>query len=657
MNSRTCTKCGHPLPEQAQFCGECGAVTAAPAALTRTMLHIAAPAPASVPAPDVARAPGPLPDEPPLVSSGVPQGPPTPQGPPPQAPTAPTPGTPPVDFKRTMLGFGAQVPQAPTAATPPTAPAAAPTPPAAPPPRTNPLGSTMLGMAPQAPTGATPTPSISGPPHPTPPVSTAPLSTPPLSRPPQAQPERVIPNRTMLGVAIPGIAPLRAGDDKRAPLGSTIRHRDPLPQGVDLPLPAVLPAPPPMADLPVPTPPRIVRKRGVPLAAVALIAGGLLLVGGGTIAFLWHGATPIAAAPRVSPEGSDMLHLTCDPASCKDGTVVTVDTATATFAAGAADLPLAQALHVGQNALSLHVDRPGMGRDEVIALSVPVAYRVRADVTGMSDPHPSILIHVEAVAGSDVRVADKSVTLDGNGVGTYAIDESTATEGPADESHVVSLDVPYTVASAGRTPEKGTVSARVAVAPLRVDAPGARAVVESDQVLLAGRAAKGATVTVDGAAATVGADGTFEKSVPLAAPGDVSIEVRSGTTALAPRTVHIAVKRVASLADEAKAFEKQPTIGYDAAVADLAGSAGKPIVVDGEVVEPRASGHRTLLLVDDRRGCAKGPCLARVVIGQEIAVGRGDRLRAYGRVARTFTTPSGQSVPEIEADFVLRPKR
>ena len=40
-----------------------------------------------------------------------------------------------------------------------------------------------------------------------------------------------------------------------------------------------------------------------------------------------------------------------------------------------------------------------MGRDEVIALSVPVAYRVRADVSGMNAPHPSLFIHVEALAG------------------------------------------------------------------------------------------------------------------------------------------------------------------------------------------------------------------------------------------------------------------
>jgi hypothetical protein len=572
---------------------------------------------------------------------------------PPSAGPAPPESLPPVsaaaprqaDFKKTMLGFGASpaapAPPAPipavdsTALPPPALAATAPLAQTPPKPGAPNLGGTMIGLAPTA-RGDAPAPAQ--------PAPAAPAS---------------IGNRTMLGVAIPGIAPLRPGEGTAsAPSqGATLRRREGLPRGVDAPLPPLVPAPAPMSELPAPPPPRIVRRRGVPLVAVALAAGALVVVGGAAIAFLWHGAPPIAAAPRAMPDGTDALHLTCDPASCKDGTAVTVDGATAKFAAGVADLPLAQPLHVGQNALSLHVDRPGMGRDEVLALSVPVAYRVRADVSAMSGPQPSILIHVEALAGSSVRVADKDVTLDASGAGTYAIDESSATEGPADESHVVALDVPYTVASAGHPPETGTVSARVAVAPLRVDAPGARAVVDTDQVLLAGRAAKGATVTVDGAPATVGADGTFEKPVALAAPGEISVEVRSGTATLAPRTVHVALKRVTSLADEAKAFEKQPTLGYDAALANLATDAGRSIVVDGEVVEPRASGHRTLLLVDDRRGCAKGPCLARVVIGEEVAIARGDRLRAYGRVARGFATPSGQTVPEIEADFVIRPKR
>ncbi len=493
---------------------------------------------------------------------------------------------------------------------------------------------------------------------PTGPAAAAPLHNLPHS------PGKLAANRTMMGVAIPGIAPLRPGEESppAAPPAAPSRpaapeRREPRPRGVDAPLPAIVPAPAPLDEVPAPPPPRIVRKGGVPLVAVALAAGGLLLAGGAAIAFFWHGAPPISVLPRVTPEGTDVLHLTCDPASCKDGTVVDIEGASATFTAGASDLPLAQPLHVGTNALALRVDRPGIGRDEIIALSVPVAYRVRADVAAMNGPHPSILIHVEAVAGSVVLVAGQPVTLDANGLGTYAIDESAETEGPADESRVVSLDVPYTVAGAGRPAETGSVSARVAVAPLRVDAPGARAVVEADHVVLAGRAAKGATVTVDGTATSVAADGTFEKTVSLSAPGEISIEVRSGTQALAPRTVHVAVKRVASLTDEAKSFEKQTNLGYDDALAHLATDAGQTIVVEGEVIEPRASGHRTLLLVDDRRGCAKGPCLTRVVVGQELALARGDRLVAYGRVARAFTTPGGQTVPEVEADFAVRAKR
>jgi hypothetical protein len=587
------------------------------------MMHVAVP----VPAAPTAAAPA-TPDSLAAPSLVGPTSAASPSSPAALRPPEPVAAPKPPDFKTTMLGFGA----APAPATSPAADPSSPLPKSLS--NRQALGGTMVGLAPPA-TGAP------GPPQPSPAAA------------------KLAPNKTMLGVALPGIAPLRPGEGTQtAPAqGSTLRQRHPLPRGVDGPLPTVLPAPGPISDVPAPPPPRIVRRRGVPIVAVALAAGALVVVGGAAIAYFWHGAPPISAIPRVTPEGTDVLHLSCDAASCKDGTVVSVDGASATFAAGAADLPLAQALHVGQNTMSIHVDRPGMGRDEVVALSVPVAYRVRADVGAMNGAHPSILIHVEALAGSDVRVADKAVTLDAAGTGTYAIDESAATEGPADESRVVSLDVPYTVASAGRPPEAGTVSARVAVAPLRVDAPGARAVVDSDQVLLAGRAAKGATVTVDGAAATVTADGTFERSVTLSAPGELSVEVRSGTATLAPRTVHIALKRVASLADEAKTFEKQATVGYDAALANLASDAGRPIVVEGEIIEPRASGHRTLLLVDDRRGCAKGPCLARVVIGQVLPVARGDRLRAYGHVARAFTTPTGETVPEIEADFVLRAKR
>ena len=127
------------------------------------------------------------------------------------------------------------------------------------------------------------------------------------------------------------------------------------------------------------------------------------------------------------------------------------------------------------------------------------------------------------------------------------------------------------------------MSARVAVAPLRVDAPGTRAVVDEDKVLVAGRAAKGASVTVDGAAVTVGPDGAFETTVPLRGRrATTRSRCAAAAGALMPRTVHVAVTRVASLADAAKEFEQQKPLGYDAAMSDIAGKTGQPIVVDGD---------------------------------------------------------------------------
>jgi hypothetical protein len=472
----------------------------------------------------------------------------------------------------------------------------------------------------------------------------------------------------MLGVAMPGIAPLRAGEPGGPPAPAAAaqevspaaarndRSRE---YGETLHIPAFfVPPPAPMPEPPVPSRPRVAARRGAPLAVAALVAGGIALIGGAAIALLWRSAPPVTAQPRVGPDGADVLHLTCDPASCKDGTVVSFHNAKATFVRGEADLSLATPLHIGDNALALSIDRPGMGRDETVKLVVPVAYRVRADVTTMDDPHPCITIRVEAPAGTDVRIDDKPVTLDAAGMGSYLIEQAVATEGPADESRVVAIDTPYVVVPKGRSPERGTVSARIAVAPLRVDAPGTSAVIDEENVLIAGRAAKGATVAVDGRPVAVTPEGAFETTIPVGSIGERTIDVRASAAALAPRTVHVAVTRVPSLTETAKAFEDRGPIGYDEAMREIAvAKTGLPIVVEGDVVESRAAGHRTLILIDDHRGCAKGPCLARVVVGRDLTLARGDRLRAYGRVARAYRTPGAQTVPEIEAEFVLHAKR
>jgi hypothetical protein len=466
------------------------------------------------------------------------------------------------------------------------------------------------------------------------------------------------PQATVLGVALPGIAPLRAGDSDGPPAPpEAVAQPYPIDDSPAHELPPLVPPPAPLVHLPAPAPARVVRRTGVPFVAVALVAGGLLLGGGLGLVWLSRDRPVITAQLRAAADGEDVLGLRCDPASCKNGTTVDVDGARATFTDGQCDLTLSAPLHIGDNPLAIHVDRPGLGRDEVVRLVVPVSFRIRADLAGLSAPKPTVSIRVEAAAGSSVKVDGKEVPLGADGTGIYSVDESAATEGPADQSRVVAVDVPYSFTSAGASPQTGTVAARFSVAPLRIDVPGARAVVDRDHILVAGRAAKGATVTVDGAAVPTAPDGSFETTVALASAGERTLRVRAGTASLVPRTVSVDVKRVASLAQEARAFERLRPLSYDAVMANPVASVGQPVAVEGEVMKARASGHRSILIVDDRRGCAKGSCLARVAVAQDVAPEPGTVVRAYGRVAPAPAGPPGETVLEVDADFIVPNKR
>lgn len=597
MSERRCAQCGQPLSRSANFCAECGTPVKAEMGAPVTSPAVSSAA-ASVPATS--------------VSAGA----------------------------KTLLHFGAVRPTQPDDA-PPTRSGV-------------PLHKTMIGI-PQA-GGAAPRVGTAGRAEPAAPGPAAPA---------------LNPKQTMLGVATPGIAPLRPGViPDPAPLatlsataaGAAARF----PVG---PEETIVPPPEPLPEIAGPPPPPSVRRRGVPLSTVALALGGLVLVSGITVAWVLRAAPPITASARSSSDGKDVLLLHCDPRSCKDGTTAAVQGVKGTFASGEAEVVLPKPLHVGANALTVRIDRPGMGRDEDVSLLVPVAYRVRADVSPMNGPRPAIVIRVEALPGSHVVVDGKPVELGPGGTGELTIDESAAARGPADESRVVAVDAAYTVAppagapdgETGRaraaTPARGSVSARVSVAPLRVDVPSDHAVFEDDRFVLAGRAAKGATVTIDGSPAEVSADGSFDSTVPLSALGKHTLEIRAGTSFFAPRTIELQVERVASLAAQAKEFERRETIGYDAAMADIASAVGRAMIVEGEVIESRTVGHRTVALVDDRRGCATGPCLARVIVAADTPPARGQIIQAFGAVARPYSSSPGQTVPEIEAAFVLPSKR
>ena len=455
------------------------------------------------------------------------------------------------------------------------------------------------------------------------------------------------PNRTMVGVAVPGIAPIRPGDPSPALASSDAAFSRPQPRRAV----EIVPKPAPLVDdEPSLRPPPVMSKRGVPLGVALGIVAVLVLVAGISLALFWKSA-PLVAQPRVDAQGHEELHLTCD--SCQDGTVAELDGSRATFSKKEADLALANPLKVGDNPITIHLDRPKLGRDEPVKVVVPIAFRIRADLADLSAAHPAITVRIEALAGTDVRVDNKPVALDAKGTGAYAIDISSETEGPTDETRLIDRTIPYAITPKAGETQAQTLTVRIGIAPLRLDAPGLHPVIEGPTFHLAGRSLKGAAVTANGRPVQTDADGTFVQPLDAPALGDLPVEVRASAPQLAPRTAHITVKRVTHLKDEAKAREQAPELTFGAIASDIAASVGKSTIVEGEIIEARLASNQTVALVDDARGCAHAPCLVRVVYGGDDRYKHGDVVRAFGLVTRAVTTGT-TSVPEVEADFMLK---
>ncbi len=697
-----CAQCGATLPEGTRFCGQCGATAADVANAANASSGAAVPPPPGS-APSLAGEAG--------LGGAVPKGtmlgaavspeaiaaaraaaaavPPAPAS----APAA-SPAGPPVP-KGTMLGAAvspeliaaaraaAEAQAAAAAAAPVPVPAAAPSAPAmgAPPPGRIAASKTMLGVAatpleapaspPQAPTGPGRIPvggTMLGVAMP----GIAPLA-PGAAAAVLDAPGRVPAGGTMLGVATPGIAPIapgamappgypgggypgagHPGAGAVAPVGRIkVGHTA---------IGAVLPAPAPFVDdVAMPAAPARREKSGVPIAVVVGIVAGLVLVGGLLILLLRPGAPPITGQPHLDAQGNVLLHLQCE--NCADGTVVALDTGKATFKAKEAELPLTKPLEVGENNLVLKLDRPGTGRDEEVKLPVPLGFYVRADLADIAAKTPTITVRVAAAPGSTVSVDGKPLALDAAGKGAYALDVTSDTEGATEDVRIIDKKIPYVVTLVssggslkGAPAQSGTVNARIAVVPLRIDEPSAHAVTEAGSFTIAGQTAAGSTVTLDGQPVAAQPDGSFAET-HAATPGDTAIEIRATAPGRAPRTAHLTVKKVPSLAAEAKAVEQTPLATYDEIAPDVASKAGQRAVLAGEVLESRVTGHQTVALLSDTRGCKSGPCLARVIAAEDAKLPRGAGVRVYGTVTRAVTTSTGKTIPELAADFVVPNKR
>ena len=570
---RRAPQCGQPLPSEGRFCTRCGAVFVTPVSpVAASPVPVEGPASPSAVAGSAAAAPVAQP----LAGASAAA---TLFDAPAPSVAAPSPGTP--TSQATMFGFAAPAALAgrgPAPQTPaPTAPAviaaapilsavpAASAPPAAQPRPAAKQNQTMLGMS--ALPGMTPPPAAVQPP----PATVANTKGTMIRR--RSPRDRAAPGQRGRERSARRGAPAKGRQQHDAGGRSPRNRASPLHAawGFARDAAAAGPRASPPAGGPAETsaaggrraghrPAPRVQRGGVPLAYVAGGVFALVLVFGVAVAFLWKGQS-LVVVPRLDAQGHDQLHLECD--SCQDGTTAALGASTATFQAKVADLPLAAPLQVGDNPLTIHLDRPRLGRDEDVSVVVPVAYRIKADLSALAGAHPAVIVRVAAVAGTVVQVDGKAVPLDAKGEASYSVDVSAQTTGWADDLRLIDQSIPYSIVTAP-TPDckgaeqRGNLAVRTAIATLHLDAPGPSPVIEAASFRIAGHTVKGGTVTANGQPVPVEADGAFSRAYDAASIGDIAVELRADGPQLASRTARFTVKRVAHLADEARAREKAP---------------------------------------------------------------------------------------------------
>lgn len=608
-----CPRCGTASVPGQSVCVSCGAQLVAPPAGGLTSTLVAGSGNVSPTQPDAPATPQPQnvpptwPDAPPLAPPAAPQ----------------------PDAKRTMVGL------APAPVVSP------PGPPAAVQPAFAPVGAvkrTMMGIAPaslpqpqpQAPAAGGHKQTMMGI---APPVMPAPGSAPQPAAPIQSQ------HKTKMGIAHPGIAPLHPQMPKSVP-----RPPAPAPapasRGMEL-------APEDLAVLPGR------RRSGSRIGWIVGLVLGLallLLTAAVGIALWWRGSAPIEARAELDDAGRERLAITC-PAPC-ELTRVHNGSSSAELRDGRATLPLERPLAIGENSLELELEQAD-GTRRTIEIAVPVAYRLKTDFSTLSEPTPTVSVLVEAEPETAVIVDGQAVTLDAEGKGKHRIDVSRDLTGSAAKVAPLERKVPYGVTRPGKDPERGELALRIGIVPLSVEAPGPSIVIEAPNFMLAGRTQTAGSVSVGGRPITVDPSGRFAQLMNVSSVGETTIVVRASAPDHAPRLFPIRVRRVASLATEAERFAARATRSYAAIASDIEGKRGWAVALNGEVVEARSEGHTSVILLDVESGCARRPCLARVVYGTKSSARSGDHLGVYGHVTRAVDGPrTGAKIPELSADFV-----
>ena len=382
------------------------------------------------------------------------------------------------------------------------------------------------------------------------------------------------------------------------------------------------------------------------VAAVLVVAATGVLV-----ASTWSRQPSVSVSLTEGDGGSQRLVLSC--ASCPDGTVAELAGTRLTLNGGQATVPLQEQLPVGLHERQLAIERPGvLARRETLRVQIPVDFSVASDLSEIDEKVPTAALVFEAIPGTTIRVAGRSLRLDPRGRGRHLVDltRTLSAEAPAE----LKLELRYVVHTVGGRKIEGSADVVAPIAPLELFAPGPRLITDEREVVVAGRAATGAEVRVGADLVRTGADGSFETTLILEQLGSHAIGVRADLPGHAPRLAAAIVDRVPDAEAAGAQFRQTAVDSYGHIRRNPGAHAGQAVAFEAQVSEIATTEHTTTLVVLVRSGCQLPRCPARVEHGRPLRLRPGSEVSIFGRLAGTFQgQEEGKAIPLVAAALVL----
>jgi hypothetical protein len=474
---------------------------------------------------------------------------------------------------------------------------------------------------------------------------------------PEAEPQ----GYTHLGVAIPGVAPLRTATS--APPGPAaprahepeLRRAPPAPRAPSrieetrLEPNAAGPSLSSLSSLSI-----LSIRPVLPRSAFVLLGSGLvLLIAAAAFALLWKGHKPLSVSISADPSGKDRLDIVCE--ECPDGTRLSLGPSEAELSGRKAYIALPEPLPLGESHASFGVQKPGEDEPTIVELTLPpVEYRIVPDIGTLVGDQPKLTLKVAALPGSKVEIAGQPVALDAAGQGESGIDMTAQLLGPASTITTIEQSIPFAITPPSGRLYEGQLAFKIGVTPLMLEAPGADTVTNLERFMLAGRTSKGAELWVAGSTIAVDDAGRFAQLMSIDSVGETRVTVRATGPGLAPRFASFRLQRVESLAAEASA-RRQKARPLAQVTKNIADHVGSTVVVSGRIEEVRVDGHRTLVILQSEEGCQSRVCLSRLVYGGLRKLARGETVTAIGRLLGAVGGPgaNGGEVPEVDVSLLL----